>query len=226
MRWLLVAGAIALSAGTAQAATQPVVVELFTSEACSSCPPAEAVLKQLKATDAAILPLSFHVTYWNSAAWTDAYGLQAATDRQSYYAALHGSSDVYTPEAVVDGTAQMVGSDQTAVTRAIAAARLSALPVVPVTITGASMIAITVGGGAVAAANIWLFGYDSAHRTKIGGGENGGATIDEVNVVRSVTALGPWDGRLRVWSVARPVGEHVAVLVQMADGRIAGAASD
>ncbi len=235
MKYLGVAGAV-LFAAHAQA--RPVVVELFTSQACSSCPPADALLRTLHATDADILPLSFNVTYWNGPAWTDPYSLAAATDRQNWYVGLQHGDTVYTPEAVVDGGAQLVGSDRDGVTSAIAqakaaqarAAQARAAPAgdVPVTVTatGGPDVAVAVGGGAAAAAKVWLFGYDSIHTTRVGGGENGGAALTEINVVRSITPLGGWSGAAQNFTAARPAGQHMAVLLQRDDGAIEGAGTD
>jgi hypothetical protein len=206
------------------AQARPVVVEMFTSLACSSCPPADALLGELtKNPD--ILPLSFNVTYWNSPAWSDPYALQVATARQAWYAGLSGSQDVYTPEAVVDGTAQLVGSDRGKLTAAIAAAKDSPAGDVPITVTGGPMVTIKVGaqnGGA----NLWIFGYDSSHSTKIGGGENGGATLTETNIVRSATNLGTWTGQEMTMTISHPAGAHVAVVLQTKTGAVLGAASE
>jgi hypothetical protein len=217
-----------LTATTAQA--RPVVVELFTSQSCSSCPPADKFLAHLQASDKDILPLSFNVTYWNNLGWVDPYSLKEATDRQSWYVGLQHGDTVYTPEAVVDGTAQLVGSHQAAMYSAIASAKAAQGPSVPVSVTGGAMITVTLGNGsdanAAKPASIWLFGYDSSHTTQIGGGENNGAAITEVNVVRSVTSLGKWMGVHESYNIPRPAGEHMAVLLQQDDGTISGAASN
>lgn len=213
-------------AGAASAQARPVVVELFTSEACSSCPPAEALIARLQKSDPNILALSFHVNYWDGPAWKDKYSLAAATDRQTWYVGLKDSQEVYTPEAVVDGTAQMVGSDKSAVTAAIASADTA--NAVPVSITGGPMLTIHIGAAnaGVAGAKIWLFGYDASHTSHIGGGENDGATIHEVNVVRSIMPLGNFTGTASTYTMPKPLGEHAAVILQAADGHILGAASD
>lgn len=225
MRARLALAALAISTAPAFADTKPVVVELFTSLACSSCPPADALLQRL-AKQPGVLPLSFDVTYWNGPAYRDPYALQAATDRQSWYAALAHSDQVYTPEAVVDGTAQMVGSNAGKVGAAIAAARATANGAVPVSVSGGKMITITVQAGSGAGAELWLFGYDAKHSTAIGGGENGGATITEVNVVRSATDLGGWTGQGMTMTIPRPAGQHAAAILQAANGEILGAGSD
>jgi len=224
---LLVLGALALPVAAGAAAPRPVVVELFTSEACSSCPPAEALLGRLKTTDADLLPLSFHVTYWNGPAWTDQYALQGATDRQAWYAGLQNSQNVYTPEAVVDGGAQMVGSNAGAVTAAIAAAKRAITAAVPVSIKDGAMVTLTVGTTAsTGTGTIWLIGFDPHHVTRIGGGENGGATIAETNVVRSIATLGTWLGGLQSFTIPHPAGAKVAVILQQDNGVIEGAAAD
>ncbi|OYV32275.1 MAG: hypothetical protein B7Z80_27465, partial [Rhodospirillales bacterium 20-64-7] len=194
MRTLLALAAFTAFATAAQAETKPVVVELFTSLACSSCPPADALLQRLS-KQPGILPLSFDVTYWNGPAFRDPYALKAATDRQAWYASLVHSEQVYTPEAVVDGSAQLVGSHAAEIDAAIAASRAAHAAAVPVSVSGGKMITITVQAGAGSGAELWLFGYDPKHTTAIGGGENGGASITEVNVVRSVTDLGGWTGQ-------------------------------
>src|SRR5277367_2482465 len=112
-----------LNIGTAHAASEmPVVLELFTSQGCSSCPPADALLKRLSAENSQLLPLSFHVDYWNYLGWKDPYSSQANTDRQRGYAStLDGQ--VYTPELVVNGATGVVGSDEGRVRNAIKVAQ-------------------------------------------------------------------------------------------------------
>ena len=158
-----------------------------------------------------MLPLSFNVTYWNSPAWTDKDSLQAATERQGWYAGLAGSQNVYTPQAVVDGTTQLAGSDATKLAAAIAAAQAAPAGNVPVSVQG--------GAGT---ANVLLLGFDAKHVTRIGGGENGGALLTEVNVVRSITSLGPWTGEAMAMAMSRPAGQHMAVLLQTSTGAILG----
>jgi hypothetical protein len=217
---------LGLMTGTAIAAPRPVVVELFTSQACSDCPPADALLSRVQAQNPDVLALDLHVTYWDGAAWTDPYSLRAATDLQQYYASLRGSTEVYTPEAVVDGKTQFVGSNRHAMTAAIERARAKTRTgdSVPVSVAEkGGRISVHVGAGA-GAAGVWLFGLDPNHTTRVLGGENGGATLREVNVVRSITKLGSWNGEPLARDVPAPVGMKFAVVVQQPDGAILGAA--
>lgn len=219
---------IGLTTGTAFAAPRPVVVELFTSQACSDCPPADALLRRVQAQNPDVLALDLHVTYWDGAAWTDPFSLQGATARQNYYAALAQNAEVYTPEAVVDGENQFVGSDSATMAAAIEQARsaIAAAGAVPVAIAaGQNGLSVRVGAGKGTGA-VWLFGFDPERTTRVLGGENGGATLSEVNVVRSITPLGAWNGQPVLRNVRPPAGQKFAVLVQRADGMILAAGSN
>jgi hypothetical protein len=216
MRTALVLAAMLL-APSAQA--RPVLIEMFVSQSCSSCPPANALLQQLAAADKDILPLSLNVTYWNNLGWRDTDALDDITKRQFYYAGANGN--VYTPEAVVDGTAQLVGSDKSKLTAAIANAKAAPAGNVPIIISGGAMLALEVSAG-TGAGQIILYGYDSHHATSVTAGENHGIVVSEINVVRSVTQLGPWDGWDEKYRLPRPAGEHMAVLLQAKDGSILG----
>jgi hypothetical protein len=216
---------VALFMGSALAAQRPVVVELFTSLACSDCPPADALLARVRAQDPDVLALDLHVTYWNDAAWTDPYSLPAADELQREHAALVHDPTVYTPEAVVDGQRSFVGSDSSAMSAAIeqAKTRIAKGLFAPVVIHRTARDLEVVVGSGVGAGTVWLFGFDDARTTAVRGGENAGATLGEVNVVRSITRLGDWrGGRLELHTRA-PAGTEFAVLVQRADGVILAA---
>lgn len=217
-----------LMTGTAIAAPRPVVVELFTSQGCSDCPPADALLRHVQAADPDVLALDLHVTYWNNALWSDPFSLQGATDLQSQYASFRGSSEVYTPEAVVDGRTQFVGSDSGAMAAAISQAKatIGKDGTIPVSVSAPDgQVSVHVGPG-TGAGTVWLFGFDPERTTRVRGGENGGATLTEVNVVRSITTLGTWNGNALQKEIPAPAGTKFAVLVQRPDGEILAAARD
>jgi len=208
--------------GPAAAAERPVVVELFTSQSCSSCPPAEALIGRLAHEGGDVLPLAFHVTYWNHLNWRDPYALTAATARQDAYAARLGGP-TYTPQAVIDGTVGVVGSDEARVRGAMARARAVGSGI-PVALTReGDRYSVRIGPG-TGAAQVLLVGFDPSHTTRVLRGENAGRTLEQANVVRSIQDLGRWSGGAATLAAARPEGDTAAVLLQAEDGRILGAA--
>ena len=220
---LLLALCLALPIAPVQATERPTVVELFTSEGCSSCPPADALLAEL-ARRPDVLALSFHVDYWDRLGWKDPFSSRAATDRQSRYAKLLKLATVYTPQIVVDGRWEAVGSDRADVERALELARRDP-PEVPVTLAldhGQAQIALGPGGG-VAAASVLLIGFDRRHVTAVKRGENSGRTLAHVDVVRGVEEI----ARSSAGEIAVPIPwpcDRVAAVVQAAGGRILGVA--
>ena len=206
------------------AQARPVVLELFTSQGCSSCPPAEALLGEYAGrTD--LLPLGFHVTYWDDLDWKDTFSFEGATERQAVYAKRLGDGN-FTPQVVVDGRRSVVGSRRSEVAAAISQAREQArsAPETDVALTRqGGQVSVRVGAGQ-GSARVLLVGFDPAHRTAVARGENGGRTIAQANVVRSLRDLGTWAGQPLQLSVAPPTGESLAVILQASDGRILGAA--
>jgi hypothetical protein len=217
----VVLGSLALISSPASAGARPVVVELFTSQGCSSCPPADTFLTELASNHPDLLPLSFHVTYWDRLGWKDPYSLQAATDRQRDYASHLRDDTIYTPEMVVDGATSLVGSDRAQALQVIAAAPRKTVPV-RITRDGPALrIDIPEGAGH---AQVWLVGFDPSHQTSIGRGENSGRTLLESNIVRSLAPLATWSGSAIALRPTPPAGQDFAVLLQADDGRIIGAA--
>jgi len=201
---------------------RPVVVELFTSQGCSSCPPADALLSELAARSD-VLALAFHVTYWNSLGWRDPFSLDLATDRQRVYQRLLGTETIYTPQMIVDGRTDVIGSDRRAVATAIAAAMLDST--VPVMVTrGAQGLQIAVGAGK-GDASVVVVGYDGVRRTSVQRGENAGRQLSESNIVRNFQKVASWSGQPLSLATPLPLGERVAIILQAGDGRILGAAS-
>jgi hypothetical protein len=212
---------VSMMATAASAQETPVVVELFTSQGCSSCPPADAFLTDLARQRHDILPLAFHVTYWDYLGWKDPYSFQAATTRQREYARTLGEDGVYTPQMVVDGVTGFVGSSRSDGLRAITSAEPKPVPV-SLARDGQGLL-ISVGTGA-GHAKILLVGFDPMHETHVGRGENSGRTLVETNIVRSLNAVGAWTGSAQRLRQQPPAGEGFAVLLQADDGRIIGAA--
>jgi hypothetical protein len=207
----------------AVAAERPVVVELFTSQGCSSCPPANAYLNELARDRRDVLPLAFHVTYWDRLGWKDPFSLQAATERQDRYGHRFGDGS-YTPEIVVDGASSHVGSRRDDVGSAIEAAKRQSTTAAAVSITRqGDQLVIDVGSGS-GRGKVLLIGFDREHQTAIRRGENGGRTLEEANVVRSIRPIGDWQGTPLRISERLPEGQEIAVLLEAPDGRIVGAA--
>ena len=216
----LIAG---LSPVAAFAAERPVVVELFTSQGCSSCPPANAYLNELSRDRRDILPLAFHVTYWDRLGWKDPFSLEAATQRQDRYGHRFGDGS-YTPEMVVDGAAGMVGSARGDVASAIEKAKRTSRTAAAVSVVrNGGQVSIEVGSGS-GTARVLLIGFDHEHSTAIGRGENSGRTLTEANVVRSFRPVGQWSGSQLRLSEPFPEGQDVAVVLEAPDGQIVGAA--
>jgi hypothetical protein len=206
---------------TASAAPAPVVIELFTSQGCSSCPPADAILGQL-ARRQQVIALAWHVDYWDHLGWRDPFASRTATDRQKTYARRLGGG-VFTPALVVDGAEVVIGSERAAVEAAIEGAHPLPLAVT-LTRTG-DAIAIAIGGGASGRMLAQRVVYDAAHETSVGAGENDGAHLREYRIVREVETLAEWDGAASLLSTKPPSpGQGLAILVQSADLLMLGAA--
>jgi hypothetical protein len=214
--------AAALIPAAASAADRPVVVELFTSQGCSSCPPANAYLNELTKDRRDVLPLAFHVTYWDRLGWKDPFSLEAATDRQDRYGHRFGDGS-YTPEIVIDGASSHVGSDRAEVGPAIEQAKHKNETAAAISVAKDSGgLVIEVGGGK-GRGRVLLIGFDHDHRTAIHRGENNGRTLQESNVVRSIRVIGDWQGAALHLNEKFPDGEDVAVILEAPDGRIVGA---
>ena len=185
LRCLLI---LMLAALPARAADSPVLLELFTSQGCSSCPPADRLLGKLAERED-VVALGFHVTYWNYIGWTDSFATEAMTARQYAYAKSFGRPGVYTPQMVIAGASHEVGSDAGAVERAIAAAR-KRTGQVAVGFHG-PQVSVAAGEGSGV---LWLACYDGKHEVAVARGENGGRKLAYFNVVRHLEKLADWQG--------------------------------
>lgn len=217
-------------AAVANGASRPAVVELFTSEGCSSCPPAEAYIGELTQRSD-VLTLTFHVDYWDDLGWRDRFGLPESVQRQRAYGRNLRLASIYTPQVVLDGAYNFVGSDRAAIGQALATSRGSAVPVM--LSVHDHEILVNVGAGANSKAgvsDVVLVAYQRTAVSPIGRGENSGRTIKEFNIVRRFRTLGQWSGdargyRAMIDSLPRDATD-VAVLVQtVGQASIVGAAA-
>jgi hypothetical protein len=197
------------------AETRPVLVELFTSQGCSSCPPADALLGAL-ARRPGVLALAWHVDYWDGLGWKDRFSSPDATHRQYDYARRLGLDSVYTPQLVIDGTAEAVGSDAGAADAAIktAAARPVEGPSLAFAAAPDGAGRIEIGNGPTLPASVWLIGYDPMQTTPVGRGENAGRSLTEFQIVRRATRLGGWSGAAAALPLPAKEGEAELVVVE------------
>jgi hypothetical protein len=199
--YLLAFTIVAASSDSRAAAPIPILVELFTSEGCSDCPPADGVLEKLIATQpiagAEVVALGQHVDYWDQLGWKDRFSSAALTNRQRIYRAHFNLESIYTPQMVVDGRAQFVGSDGKAAAQAIARALATPHGLVRVDLDpGANTIAVrvavsdlpTLGRGDHA--DIIVAITEDQLRSSVTRGENHGRTLTHAAVVRSMTTIG------------------------------------
>ena len=223
----------------------PVVIELFTSEGCSSCPPADALLQKLDqsrpVSGADLIVLSEHVDYWNDIGWTDPYSTHEYAKRQSAYADHFGLNTVYTPQMIVDGNFELVGSDERRAIEAVREAAMSKKAPVRVSfrVSDDEAATIHVEAGpltssitAAQSANVFLGIADDSDESQVSRGENAGRTLHHVAVLREFTRIGTVkasdlfsrDLNLNLNS-KRPRNLRIVVIIQEAEvGKILGAA--
>lgn len=187
------------------------VLELFTSQGCSSCPPADVLLGQFAKRDD-ILALSFPVNYWDHLGWRDTLARDAYNERQRDYAAARGDREIYTPQIVVNGVVHTVGSQKSAVEAAIAKTGRQLRPAwVPLSLECGGGDAKLMAGDAPAGSEfrsgkLWLAFYSNSVTVDIGRGENHGREITYTNVVRQFIPAGNWEGREMRYQVKIPQG--------------------
>ncbi|MCB1521551.1 MAG: DUF1223 domain-containing protein [Hyphomicrobiaceae bacterium] len=215
--------------------TVSAVVELFTSQGCSSCPPADKLF-EMYVNRPDIVALSLPVDYWDYLGWKDTLASARNTERQRAYAKARGDGAVYTPQVVVNGMAHAVGSDASQIERQIAKTSMEfARRQVPMRFTRLSSVIVVEAGRAppdvkIANATIWLAAVQAVAEIEIARGENHGRTIRYFNVVHELSPVGTWNGepltiRLAAQSVMMPGKTRYAVLMQEgAAGPIVGAA--
>lgn len=211
----------------ANAAPRPTVIELYTSEGCSSCPPAEKQLEELaKRSD--VLPLSFHVDYWDDLGWRDRFSMKEATQRQQDAARTLALSTVGTPQWVIDGRTPVWGANPQVVERALKSRGTDVA--VDIKRQSQELIVHAAPPPSSEQYDVYAIGYLPKAVTAIGRGENAGRTLTEVNVVRYIRKIGTSSDATREWRLPLDKlpkdAERVAVLLQEpASGAIVGVQS-
>jgi hypothetical protein len=214
---------VALLALPAQGAAPSHVVELFTSQGCSSCPPADALLGEYLRKPG-VLALAYHVQYWDELGWRDRFGLSLAAERQSRYVRTLRLPTAFTPQVIVDGTRSALGSSRREIDAALGEPRAGAPSPAALEARMADgevqvdVAAAADGRGARDAADVLLVSYLPQADSAIGRGENSGRSLREFNIVRAVRVLGDWRGAPAHFHVAIGAlpadATHAAILVQ------------
>ena len=211
-----------MGAHSAVCAEPEAVIELFTSQGCSSCPPADKLMVEF-ARDPSVVAMSLAIDYWDYLGWKDTLALKGHGKRQQAYAHVRGDREVYTPQVVVNGIMHVAGSDQKAIERAIAQTRRDASPMqllVALTIAGDQLtVTVPAAKDGQGRAEVWLCPIIKSVTVAIERGENRGHTFTYSNVVRRWMKLGDWTGKAETYNV--PIKEFqngdidtIAVMVQ------------
>ena len=206
-RWSGTLGVCAIVAIVRPAHADPrAVVELFTSQGCSSCPPADRIIGEL-ARDPSVIALSMPIDYWDYLGWKDTLADSRFTARQKAYSQMRGDREVYTPQVIVNGSAHVIGSDRASIESAIGnTKKADGVMSVPVTMTQAGKqitvsVAASSEGAAAAHGEVWICSVSKAVPISIGRGENSGREITYHNVVRNLLKVGDWNGSADSWTV-------------------------
>jgi hypothetical protein len=206
-RWSGTLGVCAIIAVIRPAHADPrAVVELFTSQGCSSCPPADKIIGEL-AKDPSVIAMSMPIDYWDYLGWKDTLADSRFSARQKAYSKVRGDREVYTPQAVVNGEVHVVGSDLAGIESAIGATRKTeGVMSVPVMMTQAGRqlnvsVAAATRGPAAMHGEVWICSISRAVPIAVGRGENGGRELTYYNVVRNLLKVGDWNGNPGSWTV-------------------------
>ena len=191
------------------------VVELFTSQGCSSCPPADKLLGEL-AKDSSVIAISMPIDYWDYLGWKDTLADARFSARQRAYSRMRGDRKVYTPQAVINGSAHVVGSDRAGIQEAIdTTQKADGVMSVPVTMTkSGGQITVSVAAsnkGPAMHGEVWLCSISKAVPISIARGENRGRELTYYNVVRNLVKVGEWDGSAGSWTLPLDSVEHEGV---------------
>ncbi|MFT3939919.1 DUF1223 domain-containing protein [Rhodopseudomonas palustris] len=224
-RWSGALGLCVTIATADLAAAEPrAVVELFTSQGCSSCPPADKIIGEL-ARDPSVIALSLPIDYWDYLGWKDTLADSRFTARQKAYSQVRGDRDVFTPQVIVNGSAHLVGSNRAGIEGAIKTTdKTAGVMTVPVSVAveGKEIkvsVAAAPQGESAKSGEVWICAVSKAIPIEIGRGENRGRHVTYHNVVRNLLKVGDWTGAAEHWTVPleNVVGDGVdaaAVYVQ------------
>lgn len=204
-RHVAFAVAFASTAMAAPASAEPrAVIELFTSQGCSSCPAADKLLGELS-HDPSLVTMSLPVDYWDYLGWKDTLALHGHSDRQRAYAEVRGDREVYTPQVVVNGVVHVLGSDKAAIEKAIAQTRRNsavlALPVSMAVADGKVTVNVPAAKDDHRSGEVWLCPISTKVSVEVGRGENNGRTLTYHNVVRRWVKLGDWTGKAETFTL-------------------------
>ena len=204
-RWSSALGVCAIVAIIRPAHADPrAVVELFTSQGCSSCPPADQIIGEL-AKDPNVIALSMPIDYWDYLGWKDTLADSRFSARQKAYSQMRGDRDVYTPQVIVNGSANVIGSDRAGIESAIKNTQKPGVMSVPVTMTlSGKQINVSVAASKAATpahGEVWICSVSKSVPISIGRGENRGREVTYYNVVRNILKVGDWNGSSGSWTV-------------------------
>ena len=208
-RHFALSAVLCIASLTGASAEEPrAVIELFTSQGCSSCPPADKLLAELS-RDPSLVTMSLPVDYWDYLGWKDTLALHGHSNRERAYADVRGDHEVFTPQVVIDGVVHVLGSDKSAIEAAIAATRhKSAALELPVTMTvadGKVTVEVPDATDDHRSAEVWLCPITHKVTVDVERGENNGRKLTYTNVVRSWVRLGNWNGKAQMFTI--PVAE-------------------
>jgi len=212
-------------AGSPAGAGTKGVVELFTSQGCSSCPPADRLLETL-ARDPDLVAISFPVDYWDYIGWKDTLASPRFTARQKAYAAVRGDEHIYTPQVIVDGRTDVVGSDSAGVDQAISDNKgLRGALTVPLLLEdGDGVLHIRIGAAQgndeKRRANVYVLRVEAKSVVEVNRGENKGQKLSYVNVVRAISQIGEWHGEAQTFDVPEIGGENEGYVVLLQEGSL------
>jgi hypothetical protein len=220
---LLLACAMAASLSKPAAAEPRAVLELFTSQGCSSCPAADRLLGEL-AKDSSVIALSLPVDYWDYLGWKDTLAYPRNSARQRAYSRVRGDREIYTPQIVVNGVIPVLGSNKSDIDDAISQSRRNTMTLAVRLSRAADVLTVSVpdASGSFAKGEVWICGVTRSVPVDIGRGENSGRKITYVNVTRRWVKAGDWNGKAASWTISvRDIADEgvdsAAAIVQSGD---------